>query len=107
MQERYAFSEWRSVDWDALYTAWAPAVADAEKREDKAAYVRAIQGYLHAITDGHVAVMPAAGDFGAKYADIGGGFGLAVTRLDSGKVIVSYLANGSAAEAAGSGLAIP
>lgn len=41
------------------------------------------------------------GDFGAKYADIGGGYGLAVTRLDSGKVIVSYVANGSAAETAG------
>jgi carboxyl-terminal processing protease len=101
INERYAFTQWRSVDFDALYKTWAPAIADAEKKQDKAAYYRALRGYLVAIPDGHVEVLDTNGDFGAKYADIGGGYGLALTRLDSGKVIVSYVANGSAAETAG------
>ena len=101
INERYAFAQWRAVGFDTHYATWAPVIADAEKRGDKAAYFRALQGYLHAIPDGHVAVLPAAGDFGAKYADIGGGYGIALTRLDSGDVIVSYVANGSAAERAG------
>jgi carboxyl-terminal processing protease len=100
-KERYAFAQWRSVDWDALYERYAPAIADAEREQDKAAYYRAIRGYLFSIPDGHVDVLPTAGDFGAKYSDIGGGYGLAVSRLDSGKVIVSYVAAGSAAESAG------
>lgn len=100
-KERYAYAEWRTVDWDALYRAHAPAIAAAEKDQDKAAYYRALREYLFAIPDGHVEILPTTGDFGAKYADIGGGYGFAVSRLDSGKVIVSYVAAGSAAEAAG------
>ncbi|MGA2120918.1 MAG: S41 family peptidase [Methanoregula sp.] len=101
IRERYAFKEWRSVDFDALYAAYAPAISAAEKNQDRAAYYRALRGYLVAIPDGHVDVLDTEGDFGAKYADIGGGYGIALTRLDSGTVIVSYVANGSAAETAG------
>jgi len=100
MKEKYAFSQWKSIDWDVLYKTYAPKIADAEKAQDKAAYYRALRGYLYSIPDGHVGVM-AMDDFGAKYADVGGGFGFAVTRLDSGKFSVSYVANGSAAEKAG------
>jgi carboxyl-terminal processing protease len=101
IKERYAFTRWRAVDLDALYATYAPAIADAEKRQDKAAYYRALRGYLVAIPDGHVDVLDTDGDFGAKYADIGGGYGIALEPLDSGKVIVSYVTNGSAAEAEG------
>lgn len=101
IKERYAFTQWRDVDFDSLYAVYAPKIADAEKRQDKAAYYRALRGYVFAIPDGHIDVLPVAGDFGAKYADIGGGFGIAVSRLDAGTVIVSYVANGSAAERAG------
>ncbi|MDP2797993.1 MAG: S41 family peptidase [Methanoregula sp.] len=100
-KERYAYTQWRSVDWDGLYQNFAPAIADAEKKQNKAAYYRALRGYLFAIPDGHVDILSTTGDFGAKYADIGGSYGFAVSRLDSGKVIVSYVANGSAAEKAG------
>jgi len=98
MKKEYAFTEWRAVDWDALYREWAPAVADAEKKSDRAAYYRALRGYISAIPDGHIGIMPVTGEFGAKYADIGGSYGFSVTRLDSGKVIVSYVRSGSEAE---------
>ncbi len=100
LRERYAYSSWKSIDWDGLYMTWSPAVADAERTGDKAAYYRALRGYLFSIPDGHVNIM-ATDDFGAKYADIGGGYGLAVSRLDSGKVIVSYVADGSTSDTAG------
>lgn len=101
IKEKYAFTQWRAVDFDALYRTYAPQIADAGKKQDKAAYYRALRGYLFAIPDGHTDVLPVMGDFGAKYADIGGGYGFAVSRLDSGKVIVSYVADGSAAGRAG------
>lgn len=101
MKERYAFTAWRGVDFDALYAAWAPAVAEAERKNDRAAYLRALMGYGDAIHDGHVIVYGMQGDYGAKFADIGGGYGIAVTGLDDGRVIVSYVADGSAAQRAG------
>jgi carboxyl-terminal processing protease len=100
MEERYAFTEWRGVDWDSLYSTYAPKIADAEKNRDAAAYYRTLREFVYAIPDGHV-MAAARDDFGAKHADIGGGYGLAVARLDSGKVIVTYVANGSDAERAG------
>ena len=101
LKERYAFTQWRSVDWDTLYANYAPRIADAEKKQDNAAYYRTLLEYLYAIPDGHVTLLSTTGDFGAKYADIGGSYGFAVSRLDSGTVIVSYVADGSAAEQAG------
>jgi len=100
MEERYAFTEWRSVDWDSLYATYAPKIADAERNGNSAAYYRALREFVYAIPDGHVQAI-APEDFGAKHADIGGGYGLAVARLDSGEVIVTYVANGSDAERAG------
>ena len=101
MKERYAFTAWRSVDFDALYAAWAPKIAGAEKKQDKAAYYRALRGYLYAIPDGHAVLLATESEFGAKYADIGGGYGLSLEQLESGDVIVSYVANGSKAGKAG------
>ena len=101
MKERYAFTEWRGVDFDALNRTWEPAIADAEKHQDKAAYLRAFRGYLFSIPDGHANMLSESGDYGAKDADIGGGFGLALVQLNSGDVMVSYVANASAAEKAG------
>ncbi|SCL75852.1 hypothetical protein L21_1768 [Methanoculleus chikugoensis] len=100
MEERYAFTEWRGVDWDALYATYAPKIAQAEENRDSAAYYRTLREFVFAIPDGHVLVL-APDDFGAKHADIGGGYGLAVARLDSGEVIVAHVANGSDAERAG------
>jgi carboxyl-terminal processing protease len=100
MEERYAFTEWRGVDWDALYATYAQKIADAERSKDTAAYYRTLREFIFAIPDGHVLVL-SPDDFGAKHADIGGGYGFAVARLDSGEVIVTYVASGSEAERAG------
>lgn len=102
MEEQYAFTEWRGVDFAALNATCAPRVAAAEKTGDRAAYYRALREYLYAIPDGHVLVVAeSGGDFGAKYADIGGGYGLSLVQLNSGDVVVGHVENGSAAERAG------
>ncbi len=100
MEERYAFTEWRGVDWDLLYATYAPGIADAEKNHDNAAYYRTLREFAYAIPDGHVIIL-SPDDSGAKYADIGGGYGFSAARLDTGRVIVTYIAEGSGAEKAG------
>lgn len=100
LRERYAFTSWKAVDWDALNATFFERIADAEARQDKAAYYRTLRQFLFSVPDAHVSML-SFDDYGAKYADIGGGYGLSVSELDSGQVIVSYVANGSAAEQAG------
>ncbi|MCK4269589.1 MAG: hypothetical protein KAW93_03835 [Methanogenium sp.] len=101
LSERYAFKEWRAVDFDELYSAYAPAIADAEERQDNGTYYRTLREYLYAIPDGHVDVIPQSGEFGTRSADIGGSYGIGIIQLDSGKVIVNYVAEGSEAEGLG------
>ena len=100
-KERYAFTEWRAVDFDALYGEYAPQISRAEEQQDEAAYYRALREYLYAIPDGHLELIPLSGEFGTRDADIGGSYGIGIIALDTGTVIVSYVAAGSAAEAAG------
>lgn len=101
MKERYAFTEWRGIDFDALYGTYAPVIAAAEENHDEAAYYRALREYIYSIPDGHVDVIPASGEFGTRDTDIGGSFGIGIIRLDSGKVIVDYVAEESVAADAG------
>lgn len=100
-KERYAFTEWREVDFDEQYQMYAPKIARAEADQDEAAYYRALREYLYSIPDGHVDVIPLSGEYGTRGADIGGSYGIGILELDSGKVVVSYVAGGSAAEASG------
>ncbi|MFB3764437.1 MAG: S41 family peptidase [Methanotrichaceae archaeon] len=99
MKEQYAFTDWREVDWDGLYSTFAPAIDEAERKGDKAQYYRTLKRYVGSIHDGHVNVK--GPNYGSLRADIGGGYGFAVCRLSSGKIAVCYVAKGSQAQMAG------
>jgi carboxyl-terminal processing protease len=99
MTEQYAFTDWRKVDWDGLYSNFAPAISEAERAGNKAQYYRTLREYTASISDAHVNVK--GPNYGSLRADIGGSFGFAVCRLSSGEVAVCYVAKGSQAEKAG------
>ena len=96
MKEQYAFTNWRKVDWDGLYSSFAPAIDEAERNGDKAQYYRTLKRYACSIPDGHVNIK--GPNYGSLRADIGGGYGFAVCRFSSGKIAVCYVARGSQAE---------
>ncbi|HWQ19772.1 MAG TPA: S41 family peptidase, partial [Methanotrichaceae archaeon] len=99
MKEQYAFTDWKGINWDELYSSFAPAIDEAERTGDKAQYYRTLKKYVSSVHDGHVNVR--GPNYGSLRTDIGGGFGFAVCRLDSGKVAVCYVARGSQAEISG------
>ena len=103
LSTEYAFTEWKGVDWQALYTEHQPAVAAATNAPD---YLVALRGYLGEIPDGHVGIRP-ADDAGtavvqdAVTAQSGGGYGMGLAELDDGRVIAAAVAPGSPAANAG------
>jgi carboxyl-terminal processing protease len=99
LAQRYGFTEWKQIDWDALHAGFAPRFAAAEAANDQDAYHLALREYLFSIPDGHVIL--SAGDTGLWREAIGGGYGLAVIELDDGSVIAHVLQEGGAAEKAG------
>lgn len=100
MRREYAFTEYKGIDWDALYAEFAPRVAEAEANNDPAAFQFAIRDFTWSIPDGHVgASLPLTNQ--EFFTNTDGGLGMAIRETDDGRVIVNYLTPGGPAEAAG------
>lgn len=99
MRREYSFTELKEVDFDALYEEFAPRFAEAEANNDFNAYATAIREFTWQIPDGHVGASLPLPD--AFFEETDGGLGMAITELDDGRVIVSYLTPGGPAAEAG------
>ncbi|GAB4475465.1 MAG: hypothetical protein Kow00124_16490 [Anaerolineae bacterium] len=95
----YPFTEEKGIDWQALYDEFAPRIAEAEANNDGQAYYLALRDFSWSIPDGHVGI--GGDDFGLFQQDIAGGYGITIEQLTDGRVIVSYVLEGSAAQEAG------
>ncbi len=98
MSHQYAFTEWKDIHWQALYNKYLPQIEAAQSQDSFEDYYLALCAYINEIPDGHVQVSRVA-ELDDKY--IGGGFGFAVTQLDDGKVIVTWLDASGPAQTAG------
>lgn len=94
----YPYTEWKDVDWDALYAEFAPRVSAAEVEGDVHAYYTAVRAFLHSVPDAHLNIRR---DPGLFEEEVGGGFGFAMTELDDGRVLVHLLLEDGPAEGVG------
>lgn len=104
MRDRYAFTEFHQVDWDALKAEYAPLFAAAEEADDTIAYQLALQEFTeNAIADGHIGInsAPYLNTLPVPSEDIAGGLGIAIRELSDGRVIVNFLGEGTPAAEAG------
>ncbi len=96
-KEKYAFTDIKEIDWDALAEEYRPAIEAAEDDDDPLAFRRALRDFLWNIPDGHVGPPVVIEDFRAAVA---GGIGIGIRDIDDGRVIVNFIVdNGPAAEA--------
>lgn len=98
LRDRYAFTEYKNIDWDALSSQFRPQIEEAQARSDRAAYRRALRDLAWSIPDGHVSGPVEIEDFQRSAA---GGLGIAMRELDDSRVIVTFLSPGGEAERAG------
>ena len=105
ISREYAFTEWKRIDWDALYQLYQPRLAAADASGDVEAYYLALREYVHSIPDGHVGVVPSdesanAIDEAVAFQHIGGGYGFSTIGLDDGRIVAQFvLEDGPAAKA--------
>jgi C-terminal processing protease CtpA/Prc len=93
----YAFTEFKGIDWDALAEEFRPRFEEAQVNNDNFAYRRALVDFLLQIPDSHVGPGRTIED-SEQFA---GGLGLAIQRLDDGRVLVIFVLDGSPADEAG------
>jgi len=109
MSIKYAFGEWKGINWDGLYTEFQPRIASAEISNDSSAYYLAIREYLYRIPDGHVSLINSTSritPWGTireelMHAQCGGSYGFALIGLDDERVVVRHVTESSSADSAG------
>jgi C-terminal processing protease CtpA/Prc len=98
---KYAFTEHKGMDWDALSAEFRPRFIEAAKNNNQDGYLNALREFLWRIPDGHVTLSPFsyfARDF---QFDIARGIGLGIHETDDGSVLVTYLLEDGPAANAG------
>ena len=98
ISKEYAFTEWKRIDWQSLYEEYRPKIEAAQLASDFESYYISLLAYLNEIPDGHVR-MGNVKEIDDKH--IGGCYGLAVAKLDEGKVIITWVDESGPAYAAG------
>ena len=98
LEAQYAFTEWKGIDFAALYRRYAPDVAAAQRTGDRAGYQLAVSAYMQRLRDGHAS---ASVDEALVSRRLGGSYGLILTRLESGAVAVTWLQRKGPAATAG------
>jgi len=102
LTEEYAFTDWKQIDWPALYAKFRPQINAAEAANDTTAYFIALRGYIYSIPDGHMECLANSFDYMINLMEehIGGSYGLALIGLDDERTVASIVTeNGPAANA--------
>jgi C-terminal processing protease CtpA/Prc len=97
MEQEYAFTAEKGIDWDALRDEFAPR---AESARDATEFYVAVRDFARAIPDGHVGV-GGGPTISVFFAEQGGSFGMVLKELSDGRVIVTDVLPGLPAEGAG------
>lgn len=84
----YPFTVEKGVDWDELYAQFASQVGSARNDKD---FYRALWRFCQQIPDGHIGLSIDPDIF---YEEHGGGFGLVLTELSDGRVLVTQVLPG-------------
>ena len=97
LRNKYAFTDYKNLDWDAIHAELRPAFEAADEDNDADAYRVALRDLAWSIPDGHVSGPWIQEAFSFNNAN---GIGLAIDELESGDFLVTYLLeNGPAAQA--------
>jgi C-terminal processing protease CtpA/Prc len=98
MSKEYAFTEYKGINWDALYNEFYPRFEEAERTGNSLTYMRALRDFIWRIPDTHV-----SGGFVVEdFWDLkGGALGFNIRETDDGHTYVTTMLDGSPADTAG------
>lgn len=105
MQKEYPFTTQKNIQWESLCNHYSLQIKNAEDHKDAEAYFVALSNFLVSFPDGHVMLSAKS----TAISDIPGylirhwteGYGMALTVIDDGSVVVSILQPHSPADLAG------
>lgn len=89
MKEHYVLSDYKEIDWDALYEEYLPRFQDADRRHDAVDNSIVWQDFTHEFHDGHVAFMTSSEEIEKQALTkmSGNDYGLSLMTLENGKTV--------------------
>ncbi|NCC73553.1 MAG: T9SS type A sorting domain-containing protein [Sphingobacteriia bacterium] len=99
LSERYAFTEWRGVDWDSKKTLTRPLIETAMSDSDTVAFTAAMYSYLYSIPDGHIMYRGNVNTYTQEYQ--AGSYMLNMIPLTDGTVVANIVTEDGPAFLAG------
>jgi len=98
MRVEYPFTQDKGIDWDALYTEYAPQI---QSTRSSYAFYQVMLEFIQQIPDGHIGLGFNDDAIQYLYETNGGSLGMILAELSDGRVIVTRVFPGYAAAAAG------
>jgi len=95
VSKEYPFTEEKGIDWNALYEQYSLEISSARNKND---FYLAMRSFAQSIPDAHIYLTLNPEIF---FNERGGGFGIVLSELSDGRVIVSQVISDSPAEEAG------
>lgn len=100
LQNEYAFTEYKELDWDAVHKKYRPKFEQADRENNARLYLDTLADIIWSFPDGHVSVRPFNLFVDRVRTAVEGGIGLAIRETDDQRAFVVFTtANGPAANA--------
>jgi len=99
LQERYPFTEWKSINWDLKKNQVRPKIVEAQNEGDPVMHTETLFEYLYSVPDGHVMYRGDVGEF--RQARMAGTFGINMIPITDGSIVANIVTEGGPAWMAG------
>ncbi len=101
LQNEYAFTEYKGLDWDAVHKKYRPKFEEADANGDTQLYLDTLADIIWGFPDGHVSVRPFNLFVDRVRTAVEGGIGLSIRETDDRRAFVVFTTLGGPAENAG------
>lgn len=101
LQNEYAFTEYKGLDWDAVHKKYHAKFEQADAEGDRSLYLDTLADIIWDFPDGHVSVRPFNLFIDRVRTAVEGGIGLSIRETDDRRAYVVYVTPGGPAESAG------
>jgi hypothetical protein len=97
LQNEYAFTEYKGLDWDAVHKKYRPKFEQADRDNDSRLYLDTLADIIWGFPDGHVSVRPFNLFVDRVRTAVEGGIGLSIRETDERRAFVVFTKSGGPA----------
>ena len=92
---RYAFTEWKAIDWVKKGLETRPKIVEAQDTNNHVKYIQTLFEYLYDVPDGHISLLGDIDTF--KQSKLAGTYGFNMMPISDGSVVATLVLEGSPA----------